>query len=291
MTDKIRSMGKPGDKLVTLLLALCLLAVSITVGMVERSIMATVEDDGVRVPIIMYHSILKSAKVQTKYIVTPAQLEQDMLWLKNNGYTTVFIEDLINYVYDGVDLPPKPVVLTFDDGYYNNLTYLYPLLKKHGMKATVSIVGKYSEEFSQTLDLNPSYAHLTWDNLKQMDESGLVEVLNHSYNMHSDAVRKGCKIMKGENVAEYKKVFSDDVMMTQELLSKNCGITPMTFTYPYGYICSESEEVLRSLGFKASLSCYEMVNILTRDPQCLYSLKRFNRDSTLSTQGFMKRIK
>lgn len=250
----------------------------------------TTSDNGVDVPIIMYHSILKSAKKQTKYIVTPSQLESDMLWLKSNGYTTVFIQDLINYVYNGTPLPQKPVVLTFDDGYYNNLTYLYPLLKKYDMKAVISIIGRYSEEYSNTLDLNPSYAHLTWDNIKELNASGLVEILNHSYNMHSTNVRKGCKILSGESYNEYKTVLAADIMKTQELLGSNCGITPVAFTYPFGYMCNESEEIIKELGFKASLSCYEKVNRITRDESCLYMLKRFNRDSTLSTERFMAKI-
>lgn len=255
-----------------------------------NNIPTTNTDVGVDVPIIMYHSVLKSAKKQTKYIVTPSQLESDMLWLKSNGYTTVFIQDLINYVYNGTPLPTKPIILTFDDGYYNNLTYLYPLLKKYDMKAVISIIGRYSEEYSNTLDLNPAYAHLTWDNINELNSSGLVEILNHSFNMHSTDIRKGCKILSGESFAEYKTVLAEDIMKTQELLNINCGITPIAFTYPFGYMCDESEEILKELGFKASLSCYEKTNHITRDEACLYMLKRFNRDSTLSTEKFMSKI-
>lgn len=256
----------------------------------SQSIPTISTKDGVPVPIIMYHSVLKSAKNQTKYIVTPTQLENDLIWLKNNGYTTVSISDLINYVYNNMSLPEKPVVITFDDGYYNNLTYLYPLLKKHNMKASISVVGIYSEEFSKTLDLNPSYAHLTWDNIKQMQESGLVEILNHSYNMHSNSTRKGSSIMKDEDENTYKALFTADVMKTQELLSNNCGITPNVYTYPFGYMCDEAESTLKELGFLATLSCYEKVNYITHDAECLYKLKRFNRSSTLSTEAFMKKL-
>ena len=256
----------------------------------QKNIPAINTDNGIDVPIIMYHSVLKSAKKQTKYIVTPAQLESDMLWLKSNGYTTVFIQDLINYVYNGTPLPSKPVVLTFDDGYYNNLIYLYPLLKKYNMKAVISIIGIYSEEYSKTLDLNPSYAHLTWDNINELSDSGLVEILNHSYNMHKTDTRKGCKILSGESYNEYKTVLAKDIMKTQELLNSNCKIAPIAFTYPFGYMCEESEGIIKELGFKASLSCYEKINHITRDESCLYMLKRFNRDSTISTERFMAKI-
>lgn len=256
----------------------------------QGSLPATNTENGIDVPIIMYHSVLKSAKKQTKYIVTPAQLESDMLWLKSNGYTTVFIGDLIDYVYNGTPLPSKPVVLTFDDGYYNNLTYLYPLLKKHSMKAVISVIGIYSEEYSRTLDLNPSYAHLTWDNINELYGSGLVEILNHSYNMHRTDTRKGCRILTGEGYNDYKLTLEQDILKTQELLSTHCNITPVAYTYPFGYTCNESEEILKELGFKATLSCYERINKITRDKSCLYMLKRFNRDSTFSTERFMAKI-
>ena len=271
--------------------AVIVLLLSAAGGIIVGTSAAVNEQDGIRLPIIMYHSILKSAKVQTKYIVTPAQFEADLKWIKDNGYTSIFMSDLISYVYDGTPLPEKPIIITFDDGYYNNLVYMYPLLVKYDMKAVVSIVGSYSEIFSNSKDLNPAYAHLTWDNIKEMSNSGYVEFQNHSYEMHSTEVRKGCKIKANESYDSYKKVFCADVMKTQLLLTEKCAITPDTFTYPYGYICDESEELLKELGFKASLSCYEKLNYITRDKNCLYSLKRFNRDSTLSTERFMSKIK
>lgn len=283
-----KHVSKRKNIYVSIICALCIAASGVI--NYNESLPTVGTENGIPVPIIMYHSVLKSAKKQTKYIVTPSQLESDLLWLKNNGYTTVFIGDLINYVYNNVDLPEKPVVITFDDGYYNNLTYLYPLLTKYNMKASISLVGSYSEEFSKTMDLNPAYAHLTWDNVKQMQESGLVEFLNHSYNMHSNDVRKGSSIIKGEDKDKYKALFTSDVMKLQELLSLNCGITPQAYTYPFGYICSEAESILKELGFLATLSCYEKVNYITKDPNCLYQLRRFNRSSTLSTEGFMKKI-
>ena len=271
--------------------AVIVLLLSAVGGIIIGTSATVKEQEGIELPIIMYHSILKSAKVQTKYIVTPAQFESDLKWIKDNGYTSIFMSDLISYVYDGTPLPEKPIIITFDDGYYNNLVYMYPLLVKYDMKAVVSIVGSYSEIFSNSKDLNPAYAHLTWENIKEMSESGYVEFQNHSYEMHSTEVRKGCKIKAHESYDSYKKVFCADVMKTQLLLTEKCAITPDTFTYPYGYICDESEELLKELGFKATLSCYEKLNYITRDKNCLYSLKRFNRDSTLSTERFMSKIK
>ena len=97
-------------------------------GGTALGVLAPAGEEGIVLPIIMYHSILRDNARTGQYVITPARLEQDMLYLRERGYTTVGVNDLIEYVYNGVPLPEKPVMLTFDDAYYNNLTYLEPLL-------------------------------------------------------------------------------------------------------------------------------------------------------------------
>ena len=93
---------------------------------------------GVQLPVIMYHGILADTKLQGDYVISPTQFEEDLKELKNRGYTTVTIGEIVDYVYNGKELPQKPVVLTFDDGYYNNYLYAYPLLKKYACKGVIS---------------------------------------------------------------------------------------------------------------------------------------------------------
>ena len=112
------------------------------------------------------------------------------------------MKEVIDYVNGTGFLPKKPIVLSFDDGYYNNYYYAFPLLKKYNMKAVISIVGKLSDDFSQTPDENPSYAHLTWDDILEMHLSGCWEIQNHSYNCHSFDHRNGVSDV-------YKRQFHD----------------------------------------------------------------------------------
>ena len=86
--------------------------------------------DGIKLPIIMYHSIVKNEDRSGEYVITPIELEKDLLYLKQNGYTTVFVNDVIRYVKRGGELPEKPIILSFDDGTYNYREYLLPLLEK-----------------------------------------------------------------------------------------------------------------------------------------------------------------
>ncbi len=256
-----------------------------------RSVGATADAElGIRLPVIMYHSILKDASRTGKYVITPARIEEDLIYLRDNGYETVVVADLIAYVHDGVPLPEKPVMITLDDGYLNNLTYMLPLLEQYDMRAVISVIGLYSELYSETSDPNPSYAHLTWDDIQTLSESGRVEIQNHSYNMHRQETRRGASRRSGEGMEVYAKALSDDVMTLQQLLEENCGIVPTAFVYPFGQISDGSDDILRSLGFQCTMSCEERVNSVTRDAQSLFSLGRFNRAGTLSTVQFMKKI-
>lgn len=86
----------------------------------------------------MYHGLTTKASQVNDYFIPAETFEDDAAWLKEHGYTAVTMQDLIDFVYDKTgkeSLPEKPVVITFDDGYYNNHKYATPVLKKYGMKA------------------------------------------------------------------------------------------------------------------------------------------------------------
>lgn len=247
------------------------------------------EDEKIFLPVIMYHSILNDSSRVNDYVVTPEMVENDLKYLKEHGYNAVFTEDIINYTKGG-DLPPKPVIITADDGFYNNYTYLVPLLKKYDMKATISIVGYYSEVTAQADPHIPEYSYLTWEDISELVQSGYIEIANHTYNLHSDKGRKGCSKLSYETEDEYADTIIEDIGLCQTLLSMNCSITPAVFTYPYGSISKESIPVLRSMGFSAAYSCYERPNYITRDPQCLFTLDRYNRSGRFTTEEYMTKL-
>jgi len=106
-------------------------------------VLASDENDSIQLPVVMYHGILKDGNYSGRFVITPDEFEQDLKYLSDNGYTSVFMSQIIDYVKNGTPLPEKPVVITFDDGYYNNYLYAYPLALKYNMKLVISIVGKY----------------------------------------------------------------------------------------------------------------------------------------------------
>lgn len=245
---------------------------------------SAVAEEAVEVPIIMYHEVNKSNL--TNLGVTPATLERDLKYLRNSGYETISMTQLIQYVKGGATLPEKPIVLTFDDCYYNNYVYAYPLAQKYGDKIVVSVIGKSAQEFSDVKDENLSYGHANWEQIAEMIQSGCVEIQNHTYNMHKITnSRVGCQKKRGESIATYTQVITEDIGKCQELIQQNTGWIPNTFTYPYGRVSEESVDIIKSMGFEATLTCRGGINLVTRDPDCLYGLRRINRvsGSTLET--------
>lgn len=243
-----------------------------------------------QVPILMYHSILKDESKWNDYVLSPVELEKDIVWLKENGYQSIFIKDLISYVNGNADLPEKPIILTFDNGSYNNLTYVLPLLEKYDFKATFSIVGSYSEFACEEAEPSPAYSYLDWDDINKMIKSERAEFANHTYDLHSLNERRGCTMKSGETYEQFRHVFLADTFKTQHLLEDNCNISPNVFAYPYGLTCEAAKRLIKNSGFSSSLGVEEKINTITiGDEDCLYELGRFNRPAFITTEEFMKK--
>ena len=245
--------------------------------------------EGIKVPIIMYHQV-KTCKTG-KDVITPWEFESDLKYLKENSYTTITMTDLINYVDNAQDLPEKPIILSFDDGYYNNFVYVYPLLQKYNAKIVLSLIGTSTDKFSEVSDINIDYSHVTWDQINEMIASGLVEVQNHTYNLHKVSYKRyGCKRNAGESLEQYEQVLVSDIEKLQEEITARTGTTPNTFNYPYGRYCDESEGIIKKLGFKASLTCDYGVNKICRGNSNLFGLKRICREHGTPISKLLKSI-
>lgn len=275
-------------KVLCAIFAILLVAVSSAIILYNVDFSAEEDDDHIELPIIMYHGLLKDKKLQGKYVISPDDFERDVKYLKEKGFTTIFVKDLIDYVYEDAPLPENPIMLTFDDGYYNNYLYAFPILQKYEAKMVLSAIGKYADFYSKTDNAHACYAHASWDNINEMLKSGLVELQNHSYNMHVNSGRNGAKKKFGESLDTYKKIFTEDVMKMQECILKNTGTQATAFTYPFGAVSNVSVEILKELGFKATLTCEQKSNKICKDPECLFGLNRFLRPNNISTEEYFK---
>jgi peptidoglycan/xylan/chitin deacetylase (PgdA/CDA1 family) len=272
------------------LLLICiftLLAISITENVIDIYTSTSVNPK-VYVPIMMYHQVKNTGF--GKDVISPYEFENDLKYLISNDYTTITINDLIDFVYEGKELPPNPIILSFDDGYLSTYKYVFPLLKKYNMKIVLSIIGKCTDAFSAVTDININYSHMTWDQVREMSESGLVEIQNHSYNLHSTCKsRYGCSQKANEAFAEYEEVIKEDINTLQNKILSVINKEPNTFTYPYGKYNSNTEVILKEMGFKATLTVKYGVNVISRDdPDTLFNLKRICRSHN---QGIKKLLK
>ncbi len=278
-----------GIKLLILMLCLISSAVSLSCWTFSsnKSPEPPSNTEAVKLPVLMYHLVLKNPGVKNKFIVSCSTFEEDLKYIADNGYTTIFVKDLIDYTEGKTDLPPKPILLTFDDGAYNNYLYAFPIAQKYSAKFVFSPIAKEAEKYSSIKDENPTYAHATWKHIAEMSSSGLVEVQNHTYNMHSSGKsRVGCTKRSGESLAEYQKKLTEDIAKAQELIKENTGIEPSAMFYPFGAKSKDTEPIIKSLGFKASFMCESKLNYITRNPECLFGLHRFLRPPGVPSKKF-----
>ncbi len=122
--------------------------------------------EGIDVPILMYHAVSDQCWGIPQLFVSPKKLEEQLQYLQEKGYTTVTFEDFANLAQI-----EKPVMLTFDDGYSDNYSELFPILKKYNAKATIFLI-------YNMLDQLPYY--LTREQVQEMDQSGLVSFQCHT---------------------------------------------------------------------------------------------------------------
>ena len=145
-----------------IVVVLCALSIIIPcIYSIPRSQHASCEprENTIDLPVIMYHMVVKNPKSKNKFTVSTDTLEQDLQYIKNNGYTTILVSDLIEYTENKKDLPKKPILLTFDDGAYNNYLYAFPLAKKYDAKFVFSPIAYEAEKYSKIIDENPNYSH------------------------------------------------------------------------------------------------------------------------------------
>lgn len=184
-----------------------------------------------RVPILMYHYISEpppDANIYRRDLsVTPANFEAQLAWLRSEGYESITLTDLVYHLALGWPLPDKPVILTFDDGYRDNYTHAFPLLKKYEYTGTFFLV-------THPIDYgDPDY--LSWDMVKKMYRAGM-DFQPHGYR-HFD--------LRGQDIDFL--VF--EIVAAKEAIEARTGETSRFFSYPSGSYDDQTVAVLKSAYF------------------------------------------
>lgn len=251
---------------------------------------------GEGLPILMYHHLVpeKYNDPGNPYVVTAENFEAQMDFLKGAGYTTVSLKQYFDFLNGVGTLPPKPVVITFDDGYASNYHLAYPILKEREMKAVVFVVGAWVAEDDapyapERLD------QASWGQLKEMADSGVFEVQSHTYDAHykvglgSALTRRLVREGGGkESRVEFRERVLSDLKSAREVIEECLSQPVYAFAFPYGRYNEEALEMVRQAGYSVALTTKNGFNEGNVD---LWTLRRVGVLNKDSLKHFKKKLK
>lgn len=185
----------------------------------------------VRVPILMYHHIRSGIPVtQTLNFglsVSPELLDQQLAYIRQYGYQTISLNDLADSLDNKTPLPPKALILTFDDGYRDFYTAAFPLLKKYNLRAVSFYIVGYANY--------PDY--MNWNMVREIHNSGLVDVESHTIDH---------QMLTKLPVEQEKSEIFDSKRILEENLNKKVNF----FAYPYGDLNDQVINLVAQAGYK-----------------------------------------
>ena len=214
--------------------------------------------DTVLVPIILYHRI-DTSPINSQYYVSPEKFDEEMKLLHDWGYTTITTELLIKAINEGADLPPRPILITFDDGHLNNYTTAFPIMQKYGFTGVLYIVANYMG----------TDQYMNADQIKEMAAAGW-EVGSHSVN-HLDLTSLDPERQRYE------------VVDSRTILEDKLGVPVLTIAYPFGISNSSVIDYAHfagyiggmSLGFTYDQGVSNLYTMQRRDIKGTYDVKQF----------------
>jgi peptidoglycan/xylan/chitin deacetylase (PgdA/CDA1 family) len=229
--------------------------------------------------VLLYHNII-SGEGGDENNTPLADFKRDMQTLSEGGYHPVSVADLEAYVGQGAELPENAVLIRFDDGYLSNYELAYPVLKEYGYKAVIFAIGVSVGHTTYKDTQTPIIPHFTYEQAREMTESGLIEVQSHTYDMHQvkpldgENCRQGILPMDGESDADYAETLRADFAHSRAELESATGQAVTALAYPYGLHGELTEDVLKQAGVTVTFIIEKGVNTLTEGvPQSLYNLK------------------
>jgi peptidoglycan/xylan/chitin deacetylase (PgdA/CDA1 family) len=209
-------------------------------------------------PILLYHHV-EISKHNSQYYVAPEKFNEEMKLLHDWGYTTITLDLLITAIKEGADLPPRPMLITFDDGQLSVYSTAFPIMQQYGFTGIVYIVGTYLD----------APGLMTTDQVKQLVQAGW-EVGSHSMR-HKDLTTLDSKDQLYE------------ISGSRKYLEERLGVPVKSFAYPFGFSDSTIVDMVYAAGYTSAMGLgYSHAqgtgNILMlqrRDVQGTYDVKKF----------------
>ena len=234
------------------------------------------------VPVLMWHNLAEESSGDMTISVDTfrAQIEA----LHEAGFKTVSLQQLYDYVHFGTELPEKPIVLTFDDGYFSNYEYAFPILQEYDMQATIFAIGVSVGKDNYKDTDHAMTPHFGADEAREMVDSGLISVQSHTFDMHqwppfedgNAQVRETLLPFDGEADADYEAAVEADFAESRELLESITGQPVNALAFPEGAYVTLTQDALRSAGAELTFTTVRAVNTVVKGlPQSLCAMPRF----------------
>jgi peptidoglycan/xylan/chitin deacetylase (PgdA/CDA1 family) len=206
------------------------------------------------VPILCYH---RFADACDSPLCMPADIfEQQLRYLKENGYRVINPEDLVAFLNHRQAIPKNAVMISVDDGYRSVYQVAYPLLKKYGFTATLFVYIDYVGISSQAV---------TWDQLRELKQNGFY-IGSHSV-AHTDLSKQ----QKNEDSKRYLARLKREIFRSKQIIDEKLDQDTLIFSYPFGRRNQTVVSLVRQAGYKVAVTVDRGGNPFFADP---FLLKR-----------------
>ena len=231
---------------------------------------------GEGIPVLMYHKVWPG--ISDSLTITPERLREQWQLLRSEGYQPLSLPAYLDIATGNRQISGKPILLTFDDGYRNNLMYAYPLLKEFGWQATFFIItGTIDGAVSNDTDEMEQKMNL--DELKQLDPA-FVQLAMHGY-IHEDMSK--ISLIEARNALERSlQVLGSSSLRWHKVLAYPYGARP-------GKDFAALKELMAGMGIKAA---FRIGNRVSEVPaKDLFELKRIDIKGTDTIKNFRVKLK
>lgn len=252
---------------------------------------------------LSYHEVLADNEPMTPTAVRASDLARQFAWLQANDYHPVSVDQILAARDGGPPLPPKAILLSFDDGFLDFYTRAFPLLKLFGYPAVIALVGKWMDvPGGQMVDYDgkpvPRSKFLNWAQVREMQASGLIEVASHSYDLHHGilanpqgntqpaATTRLYANGRYEDDAAYLARLRTDL---RDSISQHTGKAPRVIVWPYGRSNLAAQEVAAQLGMPIGLTLIDGFNDSTT-PKAVWKRQLIENSPSLQAFAEMLRV-
>ena len=241
-------------------------------------------------PVLMYHHFAEESSADT--VVTPERFREQMTALRETGFTTVTVQQMLDYVQRGTPLPEKPVLITMDDGYTSNLTIAAPILEELGLCATVFVIGVYEGETYSVHTGEPLYPdRFSYEEAKPWVDKGVLDLQSHSFDLHrlDGSAGEGMLPLPGENEDAYEARLEADMAEFCRQREGQVGTPLLALSFPYGYYTEETDDVLEDLGIALTFTVKSGCSRLEMgEEDSLRCMSRFNVTNHMSGKALVQ---